>query len=235
MIGINYINDDDPFYKEFAKYMVVAVFKADDGSLPVAIINYAGVIYNATGMNSEGLFIELNSGPWMGFSLNRVSVFVTLFSFLQDYSTLPEVDKAFNAMLPNLCTIINVADENGAVSYESSLYQTKLRKPDHDGFLAATNHFVDPSFNLADVDDTMSCLTLERRDNLLERGEEFKGRFNPQIMMKILDTPTANGGATHNGTIYQIVAVPAEKKLWLKIPGFQDWTEIGLANIFKDK
>ena len=30
-------NDDTPFYKEFAKYMVTAVFNPDDSSIPVAV------------------------------------------------------------------------------------------------------------------------------------------------------------------------------------------------------
>jgi hypothetical protein len=227
-------NDDDPLYNDFARFMVVAVFKPNDLSLPAALINYAGVIYNATGMNSEGLFIELNAGPWMGFSLDRASIFVTLFSILQDYSTLPEADPALKSILANLFSIVNVADRNRAYSYESSLYDTRRRDQDRVGLLASTNHFVDPTWSLAQVGDKAGgSTTLKRRENLLALGEAYKGTFGPQVMMKVLDTPIEKGGATHPGTIYQVIAVPAQLKLWLKVPGFQDWTEIELGPLFR--
>jgi hypothetical protein len=54
-------------------------------------------------------------------------------------------------------------------------------------------------------------------------------------MMKILDVPIKEGGATHGGTIYQVVAVPGDLKIWLKVPGHQDWTEIPLAPLFRKK
>ncbi len=226
-------NDDDPFYKDFARFMVIAVFKPDDLSVPVALINYAGVIYNATGMNSEGLFIELNSGPWMGFSLDRLSIFVTLFSFLQDYPSLSEVDKAFKSTLTNLSSIINVADRNRAYSYECSLYDTRRVDPAQDGILAATNHFVSPTWNIAQVDDRVGGWTMKRRSNLLSLGENYKRTFSPRVMMRVLDTPIDQGGATVEGTIYQIIAVPAQLKLWVKVPGLQDWTMIRLGPLFK--
>jgi hypothetical protein len=227
-------NDDDPFYKEFARFMVIAVFKPDDLSVPVALINYAGVIYNATGMNSEGLFIELNSGPWMGFSLDRLSIFVTLFSFLQDYPSLPEVDKGFKSTLANLSSIINVADRNRAYSYECSIYDTRRIVAEQEGLLAATNHFVGPTWNIAQIDEKVTTDTsIKRRQNLLALGEIYKGSFSPYVMMRVLDTPIDQGGATVEGTIYQVIAVPAQLKLWVKVPGLQDWTMIRLGPLFK--
>ncbi len=229
-------NDDSEFYTDFARFMVVSVFKPNDRSISTALINYAGVIYNATGMNSEGLFIELNAGPWMGFSLERVSAFTTIFSFLQDYSTLAEVDRAFKSTLVNMSSIINVADPTRACSYECSLYDTRRRDQDRDGFIAATNHFVDPNWNISQVDDEkMGGLTIRRYRNLLALGEKYKGTFNPQIMMKVLDTPIEKDGPTVKGTIYQVIAVPAQLKIWLKAPGIQDWTEIELGMLFGKK
>ena len=229
-------NDDTEFYKDFARFMVVSVFKPTDRSIPAALINYAGVIYNATGMNSDGLFIELNAGPWMGFSLERVSAFTTIFSFLQDYSTLAEADRAFKSTLVNLSSIINAADTKRAASYECSLYDTRRRDQDRDGFIAATNHFVDPNWNISQVnDEKVGGLTIRRYQNLLALGEKYKGTFNPQVMMKVLDTPIEQGGPTVKGTIYQVIAVPAQLKIWLKAPGIQDWTEIGLGTLFGKK
>jgi hypothetical protein len=226
-------NDDDPLYKDFARFMVVSVFKPHDGSLPTAVINYAGAVYNPTGMNSEGLFVEMNAGPWMGFSLDRISIFTTLFSFLQDYSSLPELDRAFKSTLTNISAIVNVADHGRAYSYESSLYDTRRVDPEQDGILAATNHFVGPTWNIAQVDDRVGGWTMKRRSNLLSLGENYKGAFSPRVMMKVLDTAIDQGGPTVEGTIYQVIAVPAQLKLWIKVPGLQDWTMIKLGPLFK--
>lgn len=226
-------NDDAALYKNFARFMVVSVFKPPDGSLPAAIINYAGAVYNPTGMNSEGLFVEMNAGPWMGFSLDRISIFTTLFSFLQDYSSLTELDRAFKSTLTNISAIVNVADRERAYAYESSLYDTRRVDPEQDGILAATNHFVGPTWNIAQVDDRVGGWTMKRRSNLLSLGENYKGTFSPRVMMKVLDTTIDQGGSTHEGTIYQVIAVPAQLKLWIKVPDLQDWTMIRLGPLFK--
>jgi len=228
-------NDDAALYKNFARFMVVSVFKPNDLSIPIAIINYAGAIYNPTGMNSEGLFMQINSGPWMGFSLDRLSIVVTLFSFLQDYSSLSEVDKAFKSTLVNLSSVINVADKNGAYSYECSIYDTRRMDPEQDGLLIGTNHFVGPTWNIAQIDEKIRPDTsMRRRQNLLNLGGMYKGTFSPHVMMKVLDIPIEQGGVTDaEKTIYQIIAVSAQSKLWVKVPGLQDWTMIRLGPLFK--
>lgn len=228
-------NDDAALYKNFARFMVVSVFKPNDLSIPIAIINYAGAIYNPTGMNSEGLFMQINSGPWMGFSLDRLSIVVTLFSFLQDYSSLSEVDKAFKSTLVNLSSVINVADKNGAYSYECSIYDARRMDPEQDGLLIGTNHFVGPTWNMAQIDEKIrSDTSMRRRQNLLNLGEMYKGTFSPHVMMKVLDIPIEQGGVTDaEKTIYQVIAVPAQLKLWVKVPGLQDWTTIRLGPLFK--
>lgn len=226
-------NDDDPLYKAFSPFMVVAVFNANDGSLPTALVNYAGVLYTATGMNREGLFIELNAGPWMGFSLERQSIFVSLFSFLQDYACISDVHRAFISTLPNLSSIVNVADKTGAVSYEMSLYDTRRIEPQTAGLLAATNHFVSSSWPLSAVEDAKAGWTVKRRANLLALAGQHKSALTARSMMQILDTPLEQGGATVKGTIYQVIAVPATLTFWIKMPGVQNWTEIPLGPLFR--
>ncbi len=226
-------NDDDPLYKDFARFLVVSVFKPTEGGYPTAVINYAGAVYNPTGMNSEGLFLEMNAGPWMGFSLDRVSIFTTLFSFLQDYGSIAEVDRAFNSMLSNISAIVTVADEESAVSYESSLFDTRRVDPEKEGLLAATNHFTGPDWNIAQVDDRLGEMSMKRRENLLALGNKYKGTFDPQVMMKVLDAPIDEGGPTVEGTIYQVVAVPENRTIWVKVPGLQEWTEIQLGYLLE--
>lgn len=225
-------NDDDPLYRKFSKYLTTAIFKPEDGSLPTAVINYAGAVYAPTGMNSRGLFAEMNAGPWMGFALNRTSIFTEIFSWLQDFASLPEMEKAILSTLPNLASIINAADSESAASYELSLQDSRKADPGQEGLLASTNHFVNPSWPFSGVEDRLAGMTVRRRGNLLQLGERYRGKFTPEIMMNVLDTTLEDGGATVGGTIYQVVAVPWERSLWLKAPGVQDWTKIPLAPLF---
>ena len=61
--------------------------------------------------------------------------------------------------------------------------------------------------------------------------------MNAGKMMDILDIPMNAGGATWPAgekiqTVYQVIAIPGELKLWVKVPGFQNWTGVDLANDF---
>ncbi|MEN6616882.1 MAG: C45 family peptidase, partial [Syntrophorhabdus sp.] len=224
-------NDDDPIYFNFSR-MVVAVFKPNDGSIPTALINYAGVIYNTTGMNAEGLFTELNAGPWLGFSLDRISIFTTLFSYLQDYRNLEEFDKAMMSTLVDISSIINVADPRRAYSYECTLWDTKRREQDAEGVIAAANAFSLPGWHISPIDPLKDDTSQIRKRNLLALAAKHKGSINPAVMMNILDHYIPDGGATNKGTIYQVVAHPAELTIWLKVPGRIDWTEIPLRSVF---
>gem|GEM_PF-7030917 len=197
----------------------------------MALVNYVGVIYAATGMNAEGLFVELNAGPWVGFSLQRRSIFTSLFTFLQDCSNLDELTLAMLATLPELNTIINAADRRSACSFESSLWHARRRGPNEPGFIAATNHFLSLDWPPANYDPQLRPDTTFRRyENLLRLGQRYYGRFSPAVMMRVLDTTIENGGPTEVAeTIFQVVAIPAHLVLWVKMPGTQDWTEVPLG------
>jgi hypothetical protein len=227
-------NDDTSFFKRFAPWTVVFVLDPGDGSIPVAIVNYAGVIYAPSGMNAEGVFLELNSGNnSFGYFPGRISVFTTLVSFLQDYATLDQLEPAFKATKPEFAVIVNAADPASAASFECSPAEAKRRGPDKPGFLAATNHFVDPAWNLPPPDDAASALTVTRREHLLQLGEVYKGRFSVATMKQVLETTIEKGGATDaETTIYQILAVPETLTLWLRAPGTFEWQQVPLAKGF---
>lgn len=101
------------------------------------------------------------------------------------------------------------------------------------GLLVATNHFIDPGWGLSlpvEAEDK----TVQRRDNLLALAEKYKGKIGLTEMMKIMDLSFYDGGATWpERTAYQVIVEPAINKLWFKIPGFQNWTEIDLDQYFK--
>lgn len=229
-------DDDDPAFFAFAR-PVVAVFKPNDGSIPAALINYPGVIYNATGMNADGLFIELNAGNDMGFSLDRVSIFTTLFLYLQEYHNLTELDRAMRSTLVDISSIVTVADPTRGYSYECSLWETKRRDQDAEGIVAAANAYSHPDWNITPLNPAKDPGANQiRKGNLLKLGEQYKGAITPEVMMKnIMDIDIKKGGATNAGTIFQIVAAPADRKIWVKVPGHVEWTEVALEPLFSMK
>ncbi len=228
-------------YKEFANYLAITVFNSDCG-IPAAIVTFAGVIYATTGMNAKGLFLELNNGMPSGGALsysNRVPATINLLAFLCDCSTIEQLHAAFNTTRPNFTFIINTADKTGAYSYEWPPFDIKQRTGEVEGLLVATNHFTDPAWGIA-LQDNAGFKTVLRRKNLLLLGHKNKGRINLATMMEILDMPIDKGGATWPAgekiqTVYQVIAIPEGLKLWVKVPGFQNWTGIDLAPLFKSK
>jgi len=80
--------------------------------------------------------------------------------------------------------------------------------------------------------------TLERRRNLFSTGHKNKGEINAGRMMEILDIQMNQGGTEWSAvekiqTVYQVIAIPGELELCLKVPGFQEWTFVDLAPLFE--
>ncbi len=55
------------------------------------------------------------------------------------------------------------------------------------------------------------------------------------IMQKILQRRLINGGATDIKTVYQVIAIPEKRILWVKIIGLNnDWLKINLVPYFRN-
>lgn len=237
IVGRNYDWFDK--YTEFAQSLTLTVFNPDTG-IPNAIITFAGVIYATTGMNAEGIFLELNNGLPSGGTLsyaNRVPAIVSLLACLNDYRTMGQLDAFFNTTRTDFAFIINTADRSRGISYEWAPFDHRRRNGDAEGLLVATNHFTDPSWGIV-LQDNAGFETVRRRNNLLALGHKNKGKIDLKKMKEILDTPMSDGGATWPAkgsirTVYQVIAVPESLQFWLKVPGYQDWTEVDLKKLFK--
>ena len=155
--------------------------------------------------------------------------------YLQEYHNLGELDRAMRSTLVDISSIITVADPTRGYSYECSLWDTKRRDQDAEGIVAAANAFSLPDWNITPLDPKKDPGANElRKGNLLKLASKYKGAITPEVMMKkIMDVTIKDGGATHAGTIFQIVAAPADRKIWVKVPGRVDWTEIPLEPLFR--
>jgi hypothetical protein len=228
-------NDDHPFFRNFGGYTLIAVFIPTDGSIPTAIVNYAGVIYAPTGMNRHGIFMEINSGNSPGgFRMDRTPTVVSMFEALQSYSTQAQVNNAFQNIAVDISSIINVADPSSAYSFECSLSNMKRRSPDQAGLLVSSNHFIDPSWGLTPPEpDSANGWTAARRNNGIAWAESGKGHLSVELMKDFLSKDIiSEAGLFSENTIYQVVAIPQQLKLWLRAPGYFGWQEVALTELF---
>ena len=54
-------------------------------------------------------------------------------------------------------------------------------------------------------------------------------------MMKIIETRMEDGGSANPYTVYQLVAVPATRTVWLKTIDQTEWSEFDLNAFFLNK
>lgn len=229
--------DYPEFYHKFADFLTVTVYNPTDGSVPTATVGFLGGIETFTVMNRGGLFAEVNDGTPSGGNIimeNRLLNFIQILDFLFNSSDMTQLDAAMFSSQAAVAILLNVADRNVSYSYEWATFGIKRRVQDKPGLLVSTNHFVDPSWNIAQPARDI-FQTLSRRTNLLALGEKFKGKFSAKIMMDVLDTPYSKGGAQRPNNIYETVFTPKDLKLWLKTPGTSDWEAIDLARHFDKK
>jgi hypothetical protein len=224
----------------FKKYVNVAVFNPVGSGVPTAVITFTGTLNATTQMNAAGLFLELNNGGTSAggiTDMSRVSTPVELFAMMLDSSSLKQIDREMQTINTQSAYIINVADKTAAFSYEWAPSGVK-RIAGAGGLLVSTNHFVG-DWNLARSTDAY-YLTVTRRNNLQHLAEGAKGKIDVEKMKAILNAGIREGGATSyrietiDGnpapyTAYQIIAEPGSNRLWIRIPGYHDWSAVELG------
>jgi len=244
VIGRNFDTPVGPF-RSYAKYLNVVVYNPVGSGNSLAEVNYVGCVGFHTGMNKYGIYMDYHNGRMSDPALiNRTLGEYLMFSYLLNYSSLDRIDQEFNNTLPEVGAIINVADKTKGYVYEWGTWATKRRVVDPSyGLLVSTNHFVDPTWGgdiLWVYPGATSWYTIERRANLLARGEQFKGLLSVSWVKYIFDRTfwdSTNPGPTFpddsNGvTIIQVVAVPANLELWVKARGYSEWQGINLRPLF---
>ncbi|MBU1901886.1 hypothetical protein KKG82_06010, partial [Patescibacteria group bacterium] len=236
VVGRNW--DLAPPFGEFKKYMSVVVYNPQDGVTSLADINFLGTISLQTGINSHGIFLDVQNGshsdPTPPIEDRRYPTYV-LGDVLLNSQNIEELDAQMmsEANLPKLAAIINVAEPSEDLVYEWATYDVKQRTAQ--GLIASSNHFVNPDWTDLPVVEPGAAgdYSLERLANLLALGEEYKGSIDATVMQQIFDTSFDDGGPTFSEyTVYQVVARPAGKTIWLKTPGLSGWEIIELESLF---
>ena len=235
IIGRNY--DYSEAFALLKDDVAVTVYHPADGSLATATIGYAGEIYAVNAINEKGIFMELNNGkPSANIKSPdfRITGTTMLFEAMFETDELDDWELFFHTTNCSSSYIINLADSSLARSYEWCPIGVKQGGADlPEGLLVSTNYYVNPDWLFATPSDTASWEGLTRRGNLISLCEASKGRIDEQIMMNIIETPLEEGGAQNELTVFQIVAVPETRMIWLRVIGGADWTQIDLSGFLE--
>ena len=236
VIGRNY--DYSDAFALLKDDVAVTVYHPSDDSLAVATIGYVGEIYAVNGFNEKGIFMELNNGrPSANIKSpdSRVTGTTMLFSALFEVDELEDWDLFFNTVNCSSSYIINVADSEGAISYEWCPIGVKHGGTDQpEGLLVSTNYFVNPDWLFAIPSDAASWEGLTRRSNLITLCEASKGQIDDRKMLEIIGTALEDGGAMNELTVFQMVMIPETRMLWLRVIGGAGWTQIDLSGFLLD-
>jgi hypothetical protein len=218
----------------FTKWYVLVVYRPTDGSNSIATWNPAGV-RPETFMNNKGLFIaDDNCGLADDASEIRPEFITEYFRIMLDYSDLNALDAAIRGTAPDTGWIVDVAGPDEAFVYEKSTNRTLQRTGD--GIVAASNHYIDPSWNLSAPPEH----SLSRYNNLLRQAEEAKGSIDAEKMMEIRNICLEDGGSKFchsdlGGASYssnhQVVFEPGTLTLWMNAMD-REWQKVDLVPLF---
>jgi len=245
--------DWNPGYLKASPYLYVIVFNPTDGDHSIAIITYAGTVGALTGMNDQGLFLELNSGVnsfGAIFFENRKPYLNELTDFLFNVDSMNGLNQALYTTRAQYPSIVNIADDKTSYSYENAPYDVRRRTADdcgEEGLLISTNHMLHETWGVNRMESPTE--SLRRYKNLLSLTKQYKGKINLQTMKEIMDIPmTTQDGKPADGvlslykmprnpdiTVYQVIGHPKSRTMWIKSPTYSDWTEISFNQFFQKK
>lgn len=221
----------------YMKYLATVIFNPDEGN-SFANIHPLGNVYLETGMNEKGLFLELNNGEQSDPNENPEAEDTSsvLVSALVTTSSLNEMADYLASIPADLSYILQIAEDARAVSLERATFGSRVREAENLGFLAAFNSFVPPYPPVWDgkVAPPPSPAEDPRYENLLALGEspEFKGKLDATKMMELMERTMVEGGAVHDGTTVQVIAVPKYRIIWFRGYQHSDWEKVDLRPLF---
>lgn len=232
-------NYDCMHYSQIGRDVLITVFHPDDGSVPTAIIGYAGELYAVNAFNANGIFAELNNGMCSAgrdIHFEQPQSTTLLLTTALKAASVEDFDNLMTHTQSSSSFIIGVADSREARSYEwcyDGVRRADTQYPE--GLMAMTNHYVNPEWTYPDPPDEVCWMSHTRLENMLARAEERKGGIGEMEMMEIMQRGIEEGGPMLDATRYQMVVVPSEMKIWMRICGVVDWTPIDMSGFLTSR
>lgn len=231
-------------------FTVIAIYNPiGTGRNSVAEIGYAGGFYAQTLFNSRGLILEMNNGlmsrlPKEEEKIKSDPLAYRMYDIMFDCSGIEEAVNEIRKIVLNCGMMLNIADGMNAYCCEIAPEGVYVRSGDRPGFLAVSNHFLNPGWTggIKIGKGKKYGRTLERHANLIKRGDKLKGAWNAAKMMETFDKTIPKGGPTFPKrrsediqTLYSCVFTPADLTLYVKDRERTDWITVKLGDLFLPK
>ena len=243
--------------ERLGKIGVVRITNPANSDISVAALTRAGQVTSGIDlMNSKGLYIEFNNAD----NIRPLSLPTKMrgtdnlaFSLLSDYQSVAELDIVVPSMKSNDALLMMAADPTQAKYFEMSPNLSVRNEPEFlNGELASrANHALHPIWNM-DVDsdpDRAIAFSKPRRANFVKHLSKDPSTNNDAKMRAFLSKEIIVDGKLSDGTScimepavkvqdwtsYQTVTIPAELKIFWRIPTHTPWLEIDLKKYFSNK
>lgn len=235
---------------------VVRITNPVDSDISVAAFTRAGQVTTAIDLiNSKGLYIEFNNAD----NIRPESLPTRMrgtdnlaFSLVSDYQSIEELDIIVPSLKSNDALLMLAADPTQAMYFEISPNISLRTEPEllNGQMTSRANHALSPFWNM-DVEsdpDRAIAFSKVRRANMVEflsanpsTNDDAKMRsfLSKEI---IVDGKVSDGAAAimepavkvEDWTSYQTVTIPAELRVFWRIPTHTPWLEIDLKKYFKN-
>jgi len=242
--------------ERLGKIAVVRITNPVNSDISVAAMTRAGQVTSAIDlMNSKGLYIEFNNAD----NIRPLSLPTRMratdnlaFSLLSDYQSVEELDVVVPTLKYNDALLMLAADPTQAKYFELSPNNSLRNEPQFlNGHLTSrANHALHPLWNM-DVDsdpDRSIAFSKVRRANFVKHLSENPSANDDAKLRAFLSKEVIVEGKISDGTScilepavkvqdwtsYQTVTIPAELKIFWRIPTHTPWLEINLKKYFKN-
>jgi hypothetical protein len=243
--------------ERLGRIAVVRITNPANSDISVAAFTRAGQLTTAIDLiNSKGLYIEFNNADNIrpsSLPTNMRGTDNLAFSLVSDYESVEELNVVVPTMKSNDALLMLAADPTQAMYFELSPTLSVRTEPELlDGQLTSrANQALHPVWNM-DVDsdpERAIAFSKIRRKNMVEflskdpsTNDDAKMRafLSKEI---IVDGKVSDGAAcimepavkVEDWTSYQTVTIPAELKVYWRIPTHTPWLEIDLKKYFTNK
>ena len=242
--------------ERLGKIAVVRITNPAKSDISVAALTRAGQVTTAIDlMNSEGLYIEFNNAD----NIRPESLPTKMrgtdnlaFSLVSDYQSVEELDVVVPSVKSNDALLMLAADPTQAKYFELSPSLSVRTEPELlNGHLTSrANHALSPVWNMdvASDPDRAIAYSKVRRANFVKFLTR-KPSTNDDAKMRaflskeiIVDGKVSDGAAStlepvlkqNDWTSYQTVTIPAERKIYWRVPMHTPWLEIDLKKYFSN-
>lgn len=216
----------------FSKIGLTVTYYHPEGSdIEVASINYPGCFYMTTGMNSTGLFVELNDGSYASTLSNDKCIhnaWMLWNVLLQTRNTQQALDM-LQSISPKGNYLIGLSDPDDSAIFEWGVASNYVHKPDNAiGILAFANHFLRPDWkNTEDAEWGGIVSSVSRRQALLNLAESVpNGTADEDTMKVIFSVPVEKGGAKWPATLFQVIAIPELREMQIHCCDSEEWIPV---------